>query len=84
MDTCACFENYVEKRSPLAWTVQSLTLPQTEVRGRGKALLKGKVVGEDQVLAVGSCFVLAPELGSARSLCCRGAEWEGWWGSQVC
>lgn len=68
MDTCACFENHVNKSSPVAWGVPSLALLQTEMEKRGgKALLKGQVVGKEQVLAVDPCVVLAPELRSAGS-----------------
>lgn len=47
MDTFACFENYMEE---VAWGVQNLALPQTEVKkGRGKVLLNGKVLDKEQV-----------------------------------
>lgn len=68
MDTCACFENHVNKSSPVVWGVPSLAWLQTEMeKGRGKALLKGQVVGKEQVLPVDPGVVLSPELGKAGS-----------------
>ena len=41
MDTCACFETYVEKSSPVAWGIESLALLQTEVKGEGLTKREG-------------------------------------------